>query len=111
MKIKQNDTRPYARATLYEDQAESIVLDCSVAEVSGVTFTMKVQGGAVKIDTADADLTTDGTDGKVEYHWAAGDTDTTGLYDAEFEVTFVGGGTQTFPHDSNLLIEIVPELS
>lgn len=111
MIIKQNDTRPYARATLYSDAGQNTILDVSTAVVSGVTFTMKLQGGALVIDEEPADLTTDGEDGKVEYRWQAGDTSAIGIYDAEFEVTFVDGGKQTFPHEGNLTIEIVAELS
>jgi len=109
MKIKQNDTRPYARATLYEDEDTFKVLD--VSDVTGIVFNMKNKaGGTVKISGENADLTNDGTDGKVEYRWQAGDTDTIGTYDCEFEVTFTDGGVQTFPPDKYLTVEVVAEL-
>jgi hypothetical protein len=112
MKMKQNDTRPYARATLYSDEEAETVLDCSTAVVSNIKFTMKPQGGgAAKVDEEDCFLVTDGEDGRVEYRWTAGDTDTPGVYQCEYQVTYVGGGVQTFPEDGFLSVEIVAELS
>ena len=112
MKIKQNDRRPYARTTLYLDKANEIVADVSSGQVTDIVFNMKAQGagGALKVTAGSVDYVTDGSNGQVEYKWAVGDTDAVGMFDAEFEVTWADGRKQTFPHDSNLLVEVVAEL-
>lgn len=38
---------------------------------------------------------TDAANGKVEYRWASGDLDLTGIYDAEFRVTLASGKVQS----------------
>jgi hypothetical protein len=113
MKIKQNDTRPYARATLYEDEEILKAADVSSGKATNIKFNMKLKGagGPVKVDEGTAVRVTDGIDGKVEYRWTTGDTDTIGTYDCEFEVTWTDGGKQTFPPDKYLTVEIVAELS
>lgn len=42
----------------------------------------------------------DGPAGKWSATWAPGDLDEAGNWEAEVEVTFSGGGVQTFPADS-----------
>ncbi len=72
---------------------------------------MKLQG------SADADLpkvkdtctVTDAVDGRVTYLWQAGDTDTSGTYNIEFEIEW-GTEIQTVPNDSYITIKIVDDL-
>ena len=45
-------------------------------------------------------------DGSVVYNWQVGDTATEGLYQAEFEVLYPDGTTETFPSDKYIDIEI-----
>jgi hypothetical protein len=51
------------------------------------------------------------TDGTVEYEWGATDTDTAGLYLAEFEVTFAGGIKRTFPGEDYLYVLVKEDLT
>lgn len=110
MKIKQNDLKPYARTTLWADEANEIPADVSSGQVDEIVFNMKPAAGALKVDRGIAQVVTDGTDGQVEYRWVVGDTDTPGIFSAEFEVVWADTKPQSFPPDSNLSVEVVPEL-
>jgi hypothetical protein len=48
--------------------------------------------------------------GAVTYPWVVGDTDTLGLYVQEWEITFVGGKTSTFPSNGYNQIAILRDL-
>jgi hypothetical protein len=48
--------------------------------------------------------------GIVTYDWQTGDTDVSGVYYAEFEVTYGDGSVETFPNSGNISIKITPEL-
>jgi hypothetical protein len=86
--IKRNDRRPRYRVNLTSD---GVAVNLTTA--TGVKFLMK-QGTTLKVDGAA--VVVDPLTGLVEYVWAAGDTDTAGEYNVEFEVDW-GGEKQTFP--------------
>lgn len=62
-----------------------------------------------KIDNASVTVVS-ATAGTISYAWGASDTNTTGLYYAEFEVTSSGGLERTFPNPDLLLIHITPSM-
>lgn len=102
--IKQNDRREPIDRTLRGS-------DGAVVNLSGasVKFLMRPQGGgALKVNAAATIV--DAALGKVRYSWAAGDTDTVGAFDAEFEVTFADGTVQTFPNGRYLSVVVVEDL-
>lgn len=106
--IKRNDTKPYLNVTLRSNGAPIDLTDCTVR------FHMKMlNAGAAKVD-ASADIV-DALAGAVEYRWVAGDTDTEGTYNAEFEVVDAAGGVFSFPngHDGTdyFTIEIPEDLA
>ena len=103
--LKQNDTAPSIRATLKDGSGN--VIDLTDATVR---FHMKDLAGTVKID-ASADVVSPATSGVVQYGWVAGDTDTTGSYYAEYEVTYVDSTVESFPNDGNIGILITKELN
>lgn len=101
--IKQNDTSPAIQATLKDP-------DGTVVNLAGssVRFHMADMAGTIKVDTT---ATIVDNDGVVRYSWQAGDTDTAGLYKAEFEVTYADSTIETFPNEGKLIISIEPEIS
>lgn len=102
--IKQGDTSPAIEAQL-EDEAGNPV-DLTGASVD---FHMKAPSATgLKVDAAGTIFNQ--SEGKVRYEWASGDTDTTGLFHAEWEVAFGDGSVETFPNTGNIEIEIVAEL-
>lgn len=104
--IKQGDTLPPITATL-EDVDGAVDL----TDASAVLFKMQpIAGGAMTVDDA-ATIASPSTAGQVSYAWQAGDTDTPGWYNAEWEVTFTDQSVATFPNEKNLLIEIRADLN
>lgn len=100
--MKQNDRLPVLQATLNGHDGNP--LDLTTA--SGVVFRMRSRvTGVVKVNAAAA--VTDAANGVVQYSWAAGDTDTPGVYDGEFRVT-IGGLVETVPSSGFVLVMIEP---
>lgn len=88
--VKQNDTRPAAYAVLRRGDT---VVDLTAA--STVTFKMRAEDGTLKVDAAAVILAP--LTGEVEYRWATGDTDTPGLFPAEWQVSWLDNTVETFP--------------
>lgn len=102
--IRKNDRLPALTATL--------TASGSAYNLTGdtVRLNMTLLGGTTrKIDNASVTVVS-ATAGTVSYAWGASDTNTTGLYFAEFEVTSSGGLERTFPNPDFLLIHITPAL-
>ena len=102
--MKRNDTRPGLLATL--SLAASDV-------ISSVKFFMATPQGTLKVNGTAASIVTQPSatsGGQVQYSWAVGDSDTAGQYRGEFEVTLSSGRKETFPNDSYIPINIIPDL-
>lgn len=71
-------------------------------DITGSTIrtTMRLENSTtIAINRSTAGITlTDATAGAFTYQWQAGDTDSTGLYDIEFETTPAAGGKFTLPN-------------
>lgn len=96
--IKQHDTSPSYTATLG-------------VNLTGATvkFIMRLPGSS-STKVSESATITGATAGQVQYAWASGDTDTAGLYAAEWEVTFAGGVKQTYPGEDYYYVNVVPDL-
>lgn len=70
---------------------------------ASVKFQMMNAAGTTVIDAAGVILDADGI---VAYEWQDGDTDTEGLYRAEFKVTFSDGLVQHYPSSGFILVQI-----
>lgn len=101
--IKEGDRDPDLIVTAIDQDGEVVPLDAAVA----VKFFMYDPGSAdPKIDGVAANILAPPADGKMEYEWAANDTDTPGGYDGEFEVEWSDGNKTTFPNFRMLRIKI-----
>lgn len=103
---KKGDEEPPIEATL--EDADGNPKDLTNAD--SVSFHMKDP----RKDTAKVDKPgsiTDAANGEVRYSWDAEDVDTTGEYEAEFEVTWSDGDTETFPKDGYLDLKVLDTLA
>lgn len=100
--IKVGDTLPLLQATLTDGAGNAI----NVSGANGVSFRMRKSDGPAHVYKAEgaADLTTDGSNGQVEFAFSAADTDTEGEFYGEFVIDWGGGDIQTIPNDDFLRI-------
>lgn len=103
-KIKTNDTSPKLTVDLEDASGAAVALSGATAR-----FHMKKYGAtSLKVDAA-ADIT-DADNGRVEYSWASGDTDTAGTYYGEIEITYGDATVETFPNSGYFTIIIQEDL-
>lgn len=91
-KIKRNDTAPAITKSLVD-------ADGAVVDLTGATVAVLMRDtldSALKINLAAATVVTPAT-GAVSYQWVTGDTDTAGLFELEWVVTFAGGTKRSLP--------------
>lgn len=105
--LKSNDTRPTFQATLKEG-TPGAQTPINLTTATSVKLLMKTLAGSLIQRTA---TVTDATNGVVTVTFTAPDTATAGSYQAEFEITWTGGGIETVPNDSYLDIEILEDLN
>ena len=97
--LKKGDTDPVLEYAL---EPLSLILTGAT-----VVFNMWLkEDKTVKVSRAAAVVKTATVTPTVEYYWAAGDVDTAGDYQGEFEVTFSGGRVGTFPNKKDEFISI-----
>lgn len=102
--IKRNDTKPDLQVTL--KGADGVAINLTGATVE---FHMKLpNAAALKVEAAATVVTA--ASGIVKYVWQSGDTDTCGLYDGEFEITFGDGTKLTCPNPDHLKILVYEDL-
>lgn len=102
--IKRNDTSPAIRANLLDGDGNAV--DVTAATIR---FHMSEPNGTVVIDAAGTIVNAAG--GIVEYQWQAGDTDTAGYFNTEFEVTYGDGTIETFPNSTYQRVRIIEDLA
>lgn len=104
--IKQGDTRPRYEAQLLDNVGEPEEAPIDLTTATNVKFFMRLKTDkTIKVDAGDVDITDDAT-GMVSYEWQTGDTDTVGVYEAEFVITWSDGGIETVPNKGFKEIEI-----
>jgi|SRR5690349_7148688 len=100
MTIKQHDTAPPLQVECTDAGTPVDLTGASSVKVVGSR-----DGQAVF-----SEVTTGDAQGVVTRPWADGDTDTTGILLVEVEVTWPGGGVETFPPNGYLTVLITPDL-
>ena len=106
--IKQNDKKPALVATLKDEDGNVVDLSHVVA----IDFKMRLRGASEnKVDSHEftyARIQGDPKDGKIQYLWQDGDTDTPGMYEAEFELIYRNDeGIQHVPTDEPFIVHVV----
>lgn len=100
--IKQNDTSP---SLLYDLN----LVDGQSLTGATVRFHMAQADGTVVVDAAGDVYNV--TEEQIVYRWNAADTATSGVYNAEFEVTFQDGTVETFPNNEYIRVKVFPDLA
>jgi hypothetical protein len=104
--IKKGDLLPAIVATLKDANGP--------VDLTGTTVKFilrKVGATATKVNaTAAIDGDQVNNKGKVSYTWVGTDTDTAGVYEAEWQATFTGSKPMTFPNDGYNVIRITDDL-
>ncbi len=102
--IKRNDELPAIRATL---SSGGVPVNLSTA--TQVRFIMAPKnGGPVKVNAPA--VVVEPAQGLIRYDWVSADTDTPGSYQAEWEVTWADGKSQTYPTTSYHTIDVLADL-
>lgn len=103
--MKQGDREPSIKRQLISKN------DGSSISMAGATakFLMMDANGNEKINTV-AVIESPESDGIVRYDWESGDTSESGIFDAEFQITFSSGKIHTMPNDGYIKVEITEEL-
>jgi len=96
--IKRGATNPVLTATLYDG---TTAIDLSgLASATSIQLDLVSADGnttAVSLGACGWGTTNSGSDGIVTYTWSTGDTDSTGVYNAEFKVTWSDDTITWFP--------------
>ena len=104
--IKKDDTRPAIIANLTDANDAAVNLTGA-----SVKFNMRVDpAGSIKINLGTA-IIENAEAGQVSYPWTSANTDTADDYEAEFEVSFAGGGVQTFPGRNWIAVHVVDDIA
>lgn len=101
--IKRHDTQPPLVKNLLAADGQPVNLATAT-----VVFIMSA-GPTLKVNRRPATVT-NAAAGQVAYQWVGADTDTSGTYDGEFEVTYAVGGIQTFPNPRKMVILVSDDL-
>jgi hypothetical protein len=102
--IKRGDTSPAIRYVL---KPATVVL--TGATVQFQMRPKRPRGAAAVIDAAAVVVTATGTP-TLEYAWQAGETDSAGLFDAEFKVTYADNEVETFPNDDFITVKVSEDI-
>ena len=65
----------------------------------------------VKINRGSASISSDSDGTYFQYDWQSGDTDTAGMYFAEFEVTLSNSAVETYPNGGYIDIKVVEDIA
>jgi len=100
--IKRNDTKPFLAVQLLDATGSAIDLTNS----TGISFNLATNDNDYTSVLSGVCSITGSATGNVEYRWAAGDTNRSGLFLGEFETTFSDLTVLTLPFDNSLRVNI-----
>ena len=102
--IKQNDTSPTLSVVVADSSGTAINITGA-----SVLFKMRaVNSSSLKVNSSAT--ITNASNGAVSYTFSASDTNTAGLFQGEFQVTFSGGLIETFPNSEYISINVLDDL-
>ena len=103
--IKKDDLIPSITAYLVDHLNDPVDLTTALS----VRFIMRAKSAtANKVDAA-ATIVTPST-GEVRYDWTQPDTNTSGIFEGEWEVLWPGNKPETYPNWRHIVIRVHPDL-
>jgi len=107
--IKRGDLAPILRARCM-DGSDGSAVDLSSA--TSIKLKIKDDNNILIVDAVmtKEDQTQAATKGYVRYSWVTGDTDSSGVFRGEVEVTWSDGKPQTYPRDSYFTVIVYDDL-
>src|SRR3989338_2836568 len=100
--IRKGDRLPAIEAQLFSDD-DAVVLTGASVELRY----RPVNGGTVVVKTA---AVSDAATGKVKYEWGSVDTDTAGVYEALWRVTFADGRKASYPNQGFIKFAVTDDI-
>ena len=104
IKIIQGDTIPLNTQLSWADGT-----NVDLTSASSVKFMMMKWGSIIATVSAACTIVTP-IEGIVKYTWGAGETDTVGFYQVQWEITYTDGTIYTVPTDGKKYLIITGEL-
>jgi len=104
--IRVGDTSPDLVATLMNAAGAQNLTNASVTATMTLVQQSALSASVKKTVTLACTVDAPATAGVVRHVWAAGETDTPGIYKLEYTVTYFNGQVQTFPNEDTVLIQI-----
>lgn len=104
---KQNDTSPALVVVLRDGFGTPV-------DLTGATVVLNTRlrpGGAVKISSGAMGAVGSAVNGKQSFSPSAANNDTSGIYEAEIQVTFSNGKIRTFPSNGYFTVEVVDDIA
>ena len=97
--IRKGDLLPAIESPLYRDYGSPVgVKAADLTGAIGATLVYRPKSGAWITKTGE--FVGALTGGRVKYAWAAGDTNTAGVYEGYWRITYASGETESFPNNS-----------
>ena len=103
--IKRNDTLPALQICLIDRGCLGGKEPYSLSGVTGVTFTMANNCGDYKIFAKTAQITSYSA-GTIQYNWEAVDTNESGDFLGEFQLSYSDGNRMSVPQSGQINIKI-----
>jgi hypothetical protein len=100
--IKRNDTKPYLAVRIKDADGNDVDLTTG----SHIFFNLATHDNSFTPLLSGTCVVTGSATGQCEYRWATGDTNRSGLFLGEFEVTFTDNTVLTVPPDHTLVVNI-----
>ena len=105
-RLKRGDTSPAIKYQLVDDTGAPV--DISGADVR---FLVEDHETLLVDDDRNGNVSVpDPTKGIVRYDWQPADTQGAGIFDAEWEVTYSDGTTETFPNTEDITVRIIQDI-
>ena len=108
--IKRNDTFPTLTINVKTRGEFNQVIPFNLSGVSSCTFSMTDKFSNLKVSSASAS-TVSVSAGTIQYAWTQENTDTSGKYLGEFELTFTDGNIMSIPNLGYINIEIIDDIN